>query len=271
MKVVVYLICIVMCNCAMGQAGALFLVAGQSNAVGQGDSLQSAQCDAGSAYEYSFITNALRELKDPVGIAELHFEKAHTGSAWPAFAKAFHQLSGKKVIIIQAARGGSSCHIKAEMNNYGTWDTQGHLPLFDSAIIKAKAAAHNTNMPVAGIIWSQGERDANAINAGQLTITEYKNALESVIKRFRNELGEKIPFYIIQTGHYVNHPVNGFDEVRKSQEEVAGTMKHVFIVYSDTNTFRQKQWMKDEIHYNQTALNDIGKEIANKVFLTNKK
>ncbi len=270
MKVVVYLICVLMCNCVLGQSGVLFLVAGQSNAVGQGDSLQSVQCNAGSAFEYSFTGNTLHALKDPVGVTELHFEKAHTGSAWPAFAEAYHQLSGKQIIIVQAARGGSSCHVKAEMNNYGTWDAQGRLPLLDSAVIKAKAAVSKTKMPVAGIIWSQGERDANAINAGQLTTAEYKTALETVIKRFRNALGESVAFYIIQTGYYINHPNKGFDEVRKAQEEIAATIRNVLIVYSDTNIFQEKQWMKDEIHYNQPALNNIGKTIANKVFITNK-
>jgi hypothetical protein len=50
---------------------------------------------------------------------------------------------------------------------------------------------------LSGIIWLQGERDANAILAGQMTKAEYETALLSVILRFRKAFGKKIPFYIM--------------------------------------------------------------------------
>jgi hypothetical protein len=42
-------------------------------------------------------------------------------------------------------------------------------------------------------------------------------------------------------------------------------------VYAPTNTFEGKGWMKDEIHYNQTALNNIGSAVAKQVALKEKK
>ncbi|HEU4554597.1 MAG TPA: sialate O-acetylesterase [Chitinophaga sp.] len=271
MKLIISVICLLALQNTMAQTKRLFLVAGQSNAVGQGDSAAAVHCAAGTAFEYSFTGNALLALKDPVGQHELHFEKANTGSAWPAFAKAYHNLTGSNVIIVQAARGGSSCHYKAELKNCGTWDNRGQLPLFDSAVIKAKAAACKTGLPVAGILWSQGERDANAVNAQQLTPEEYEQQLVLLINKFRKALGNQVNFYIIQTGYYTGHPVKGFDAIRKAQENVAGKMRHVFIVYAPTNTFEGKGWMKDEIHYNQTALNNIGSAVAKQVALKEKK
>ncbi|MBO9617456.1 MAG: hypothetical protein J7539_00355 [Niabella sp.] len=236
---------------------ALFLVAGQSNGVGQGDASLSVKNTAAPLYEYVFTNNAFRPLADPVGQEELHLQQAHTGSAWPAFAATYHQLTKDTVIIIAAARGGSSCNYKAELPGMGTWDVTGRLPLFDSAVLKAKAATALSKRQLKGIIWSQGERDANAINAGQLTPEEYEQTLRLLINRFRNALGDT-PFYIIQTGYYRGHPKMGFDAVRKAQAQLCNTMQQVYIVYDQTGTFEQKGWMKDDIHYNQTALNEIG-------------
>lgn len=250
-----------MVNPAMAQQ-VLFLVAGQSNAVGMGDSATSVSCEPQTAWEYRLQGDSLVPLKDPVGFAELHFEAARKGSAWPAFAKAYHAATGKQVVIVAAARGGSSCHRQAELDNYGTWDTAGRLRLFDSAIVKTKAAMRKTGLPLNGIIWSQGERDANAINSGTLTATAYAQALTQLIERFRQQLGEGAKFYLVQTGYYSNHPAAGFDAVRKVQEQLANKLKQVYIVYRHTGDFKEKGWMKDDIHYNQTALNDIGTTIA---------
>lgn len=253
----------------MGQT--IFLAAGQSNAVGMADSATSVQCAPGTAFEYRYKANTLAHLKDPVGNADLKFESAMTGSAWPAFAKAYHELTGKKVVIVPAARGGSSCTANAELEGNGTWSEQGRLLLFDSAVVKARAAMKLCHQPISGVLWSQGERDANAVNAKQLTPEEYEAGLIKLIARFRKELGATLPFYIIQTGHFTGHSDEGFDAIRKAQEHVAGQLKNVYIVYGQTIDFPAKGMMQDEIHYNQAALNEIGTTAARQVVLKEKK
>lgn len=244
------------------QSKSLWLIAGQSNAVGQGDSTLSPVCAAGSAWEYVYTSDDLIPLADPVGESGLNFEAAHSGSIAPAFARTFSYHLGKPVIMIVAARGGSSCHRKAELNNYGTWDTSGNLLLFDAAIQKVKAAQKKTNESLQGIVWLQGERDANAINDGKLTAVEYEQSLVALVNRFRESLGMPVPFYIVQTGYYTGHPREGFDAVREAQWRVATTLKNTFIAYAATHTFEARGWMRDQIHYNQTGLNHIGTTVA---------
>jgi hypothetical protein len=240
----------------------LFLIAGQSNAVGQGDANTSIRCKPGTAYEYSVTADSLFSLQDPTGYSELNFERARTGSIVPAFASVYNQLTGSKVIIISAARGGSSCHAKAELENYGTWSATGRLPLFNGTLEKVNGACKKTKLPLSGIIWLQGERDANAINTQQLTPEEYKQALQDVIIRFRKALSWQVPFYIVLTGYYKDHANYGFDCVRAQQERVATEIPDTYIVYRDTNVFIEKGWMKDAIHYNQEGLNAIGSAIV---------
>ena len=254
-------------NRLSAQQKVLFLIAGQSNAVGVGDSAKSAQCILGTAFEYRFSKDTLLHLKDPVGANELKFGAATTGSIGPAFAKKYAELSKKQVFMVSAARSGASCHQKAELDHYGTWDDAGSLQLFENAVLKTQKAVEKTGVELNGIIWLQGERDANAINAQVLTAQEYEAALTKLIQRFRAKFGRKVGFYIVLTGYYTGHPQTGFDQVRLAQTNVAKRLKNTHIVYENTHLFNEEGRLHDAIHYNQTALNDIG-ETAAKYILT---
>jgi hypothetical protein len=116
--------------------------------------------------------------------------------------------------------------------------------------------------PLSGIIWMQGERDANAILNGQLTPAEYQQLLEGLINRFREKFGKKLPFYIVLIAYQQDKPKTGCDAVRNVQQKVADKMKGVYIAYGETGEFAQRKWFKDIVHYTQVALNDIGKKTA---------
>jgi sialate O-acetylesterase len=255
--------CEILTGVCFAQEKLLFLVAGQSNAVGQGDSALSVKSGLNAAFEYRFTGNQLLRLADPVGANELSFEHAATGSAWPAFAAQLHLRSLKNIIIIPAARSGSSCNYKAELDSYGTWDTTGVL--LKNAVLKTQKAVEKTGQPLSGIIWLQGERDANAINSGTITVAEYEQRLRKLIARFRQQLGVGVPFYIVETGYYKNHSKVGFDAVQAAQQRVALTVPRVFVVFK-TAGFEAQNKLKDEIHYNQAALNEMGKAIADTVY-----
>lgn len=245
----------------------LFLLAGQSNAVGQGDSLKSLKCLPNTAYEFDATTNDFFPLKDPAGKAWKLFQRAGTGSVAPSFAKRLNELTGNHIYMVTAARGGASCHKKAEMSNYDTWDTNGKL--FEQAIEKTKMAEAKARIKLSGIIWMQGERDANAILNGQMKAAEYQDALKNLIKRFREKFGKKLPFYIVQTGYQQDKAPDGCLAVRNAQAAVATKMKGVFICYGETDGFAKRNWFKDIVHYNQEALNEIGVKTAEFVVARN--
>ena len=246
------------------QNAMLFLVAGQSNAVGQGDSTKSLNGLPNTTFEFDATTNDLIPLKDPVGKSWKLFQQAGTGSMAPAFAKRLNELSGKQIYIVTAARGGASCCRKAEMADYDTWATSGKL--FSLAVEKTNMAKKKAGLPLSGIIWMQGERDANAILAGQMTKAEYEAALESVILRFRKAFGKTLPFYIIQTAYQQDKAPDGCQAVRDVQAAVAKKIKGVYLAYKETSEFALRKWFKDIVHYNQDALNDIGTKTAEFIF-----
>lgn len=247
-------------NSLTAQKLQLFLLAGQSNAVGQGDSLKSVVCNPNTAFEFDASGNRFVPLKDPAGKSWRLFQRAATGSIAPAFAKRLNELSNRSVYMVTAARGGASCHRKAEMADFGTWDSCGKL--FGLAVEKTKMAETKAGVSLSGIIWIQGERDANAMLTGQLSKEEYRQALVNVIQRFRKEFGKRLPFYIIQSAFQQDKAPEGCQTVRDVQAEVANTIKRVYIAYDETGEFKRRGWFKDIVHYNQEALNDIGVKTA---------
>jgi hypothetical protein len=251
--------------CSDGLCGQqLFLLAGQSNAVGQGDSAKSVQPLAGTAFEFDAEAGNFIPLRDPAGKPWKLFQRAGTGSVAPAFARKFHELSGQKVYMVTAARGGASCAAKAELSFYGTWDESGYL--FPQAIEKTRMAEKAAGVKLSGIIWMQGERDANAFVSAQIVASEYEDAFLRLIQRFRKEFGETLPVYIVQTGFQQDKSPEGCQMVRDVQRSVSRKMKRVYLAYTETDAFAQRGWFKDNVHYNQEALNDIGEKTASFAF-----
>jgi hypothetical protein len=256
-------ICLLMHHALYAQQ--LFLLAGQSNAVGQGDSSKSNGNACDNAFEYDILLDSIKLLKDPAGQKWKSLETSNKGGTiLPSFTKRLNGLTHEKVVVVMAARGGSSCSKYAELGNYGTWDTGGKL--FSDAVEKTNKAITKSGIPLTGIIWMQGERDANAINDGKQTGDAFETALASVIKRFRNIYGKKLPFFMVQTGYQSGRPRTGNDIVRQKQASLSKTMKRVYLVYEDTNLFFERNWMKDNVHYNQDGLNDIGEKVADHVY-----
>jgi Carbohydrate esterase, sialic acid-specific acetylesterase len=249
-------------NELMAQPKRLFVIAGQSNAVGHGDSTRSPVCLPGSAFDYHTTGDTLVPLADPLGAEEFRFQSAKSGSIGPAFASEYYCKTSQAVALVSAARGGASAHRQAEIAKSGTWDTEGMLLLFPDAMNKIDGARRKTGLPVSGIIWMQGERDANAINDGKLTASGYQQAMIALIARFRGRLGSDVRFYIVQTGTYLNHPTAGYEQIRIAQAALPRSVPNVYLVYTETHQFPPKGWMTDEIHYNQTGLNHIGQTIA---------
>lgn len=235
----------------------LYLLAGQSNAGGLGDSALSNLQISSRAFEFDINSCSIKPLKDPAGQSWKSLEMVHgRGTILPAFTKKISELQNKNIIVVHAARSGSSCSVKAELDHYGTWDKNGKL--LRETIEKTEKARQVSGLGLTGILWMQGERDANAIHDGKETALEYKIALKSIISRFREAFGKCTPFFIIQTGYQSGRIQDGNDSVRAMQGIVAKEVDRVYMVYTETNLFFERGWMHDFVHYNQLGLNDIG-------------
>lgn len=244
---------------AYSQQKRFFLVAGQSNAQGMGDSLASDTIIPGSGFQY-LPSSGFVDLKDPVGFTIPPFIKANTGSAWPAFVRKYHELTGDTIYILATSRESTRLTPIPGSPNYYCWDSTGAL--FMPSVNYARTIINNHAMNIDGLIWIQGESDANFINNGTVNSVQYRNSLHNLIKTYRRQLRCDLPFFIVETGNNSLYPVAGYDSVRQVQRDVVDSIPGVYMCYDSTVFFPSLGLMNDHVHYNQPGYNRLGKGIA---------
>lgn len=240
----------------------VFLVGGQSNMRGLGAAAQSPHPQPDTVYKYDPGTEVFENVTTQEIIGSVGpIPPGTRGSAWPTFGIVYHMMTGRKVCIIPAAIDGSG-QISLSDTGFGHWGPDGDL-YGDSitAVQGAMAAiqAAGFNPVLRGVIWGQGENDAAKINATTESKAQYKAGFEAMIANYRTDLGSDLPFYIYQTGTDTGVSDTGYSQVRAAQQEVVDANPLLNKMQS-TNAidFPARTLMTDAVHYNQTALNELG-------------
>lgn len=238
-----------------------FLVAGQSNAQGQGVAATSVTVPTGKVLQ--FYNGAFTDANDPVG-------NANTGSAWPAFGLSYFNATGRKVCFVPTAIAGSAQLAAADTGN-GNWDAAGALyGLSVTALTTAFAAAVAAGYAptYGGVLWSQGETDADGINASTAGVTQanYQAALIAMIARYRVTFGTNLPFYIFATGTKTGGSDTGYGQVRAAQRNVRDADAQTQIVFENAYDYQWRSLMQvDHYHYTQPGYNEMGRIGASNV------
>lgn len=232
----------------------VFLVGGQSNAVGTGN-VRGPTTTPGTVYQY--YNGVFKSGDDPVGGAGI-------GSMWPQFGITYHQLTGRKVLLVPVAEGGASLTTEAQSVGKRTWDTTDTL--FDEAV----AIVHNATTTAAGqgfiphykgVVWVQGETDGDAIRNSLLTPAVYYTELIALQDRFQVALGTTSQLFIVRTGTRTGVADSpGLSDVRAQQDLAAYNDKDIHMIYRGAVDFPWKGWMDtgSDVHYGNDGLNDIG-------------
>lgn len=229
----------------------LFVIVGQSNAEGRGDSLQSPVSTNGL-----YISNAgvlTDPLADPVG-------GASTGSMWPAFSNEWFDLTGNRAAFVECATGGTPLLPDTAGSN---WSPSGSLRSAVPAIVTTAMA---TVSGVSGhqlgnvyFLWCQGESDAQAINGTTITGALYKTALKDLATYFKAQVPQMVEMAVIQTGRYgPNTQAAAWAEIRQAQEDACSESSLLRMIYRGAASFVTNAQMVDTLHWNQVALNKAG-------------
>jgi len=222
----------------------VFLVAGQSNSVGQGDYTLSPKVPDGQVFQY--YNGVISTGTDPLG-------NANTGSAWPSLGLEYNRISGKKICFVPSAVDGSS--VVYANNTTANWDVDGTL--FGIGVANVTAAMNaltnaGHNPVFKGVLWVLGETDAS-------NPTNHRTCLQACIARFRQIYGATMPFYISTVGFTGGTDSTAFQTVRGDQEYIAANDPYTHIMFRDAWSFPARGFMNsDNVHYNQTALNQLG-------------
>jgi hypothetical protein len=230
----------------------VWLIAGQSNAVGNsGSPLVAPTPTAGTAFQ--FYNNNISAAVEPIGNSD--------GSAWPAFAMSYYKLTGRKICFVPAGVNGTSMTAAAQIG-FGTWDTTGTL--YATSVLKADSAMSALTAagyaPVfKGVLWCQGETDADGINRGLINQAAYSAAFAKLIKNYRLEFGKGISFNIFRTGFRTDTLKTGYLQVQSTQVTLANPDSLTNVVYWNAPFFPDRSLMVDVYHYTQAGYNEMGR------------
>lgn len=246
--------------------GDLWILAGQSNMEGVGDlvdvepphplvrSFQSREQWAPAEEPLHWLNESPRPIHHviwglpmPETIAPRDPARAKGAGLGLTFAKAIVEQTGVPLGLIPAAHGGTSMQ---------QWDParkgQGGHSLYGATLERVRAVGGQ----VAGILWYQGESDANPADAAL-----YKARMTTLVQSFRADLGQPdLPFYSVQLGGFVTDPdpglVSGWNHVRESQRTWQETLPNVGMVSAiDCG-------LDDGIHIDTPGLKSLGKRLA---------
>lgn len=239
----------------------MFVIAGQSNAVGAGTSYQLLQpalkvvqpnvlyCGPQeSAVQWSSLT-------PPTQVEQMNYPNDPQGGFGPELmvGKTISDASGgQRVAEVKYAADGTSLHVG--------WNPDRGGSLYYSMLARvseALAALPNqqpgTTGKVAGFFWMQGETDAS----DGRTTAEYQADLTDLITHVRSNFkNDKLPFIF---GRITPIWANA-DSIRQAQANVAATIPYTYML--DTDGFERLPYPNDG-HYDNQGMLDLGRGLGN--------
>ena len=161
-----------------------------------------------------------------------------------SFAKARYAHTGAPVGLIPSAHGGTSMQ---------QWDParkgEGGGSLYGATLKRFEGVGGR----VAGILWYQGESDANPAD-----VAVYKDRMTALVRSFRADFGQPdLPFYLVQIGCFAaDETPEGWDGIREAQRTWAGTLPHTAMVSAIDLE------LDDLIHIGTDGLKRLGRRLA---------
>jgi len=163
------------------------------------------------------------------------------------FAKTLSDQTGVPIGLIPAAHGGTSMQ---------QWEPSrrdmGGDSLYGATLERIRANGGK----VTGILWYQGESDANPNDAAV-----YEQRMTELVQAFRTDLGQPdLPFYYVQLGVFANDPstdgINGWNSIRESQRVFQGALPNLAVVSAiDLG-------LDDAIHIDTAGLKTLGRRFT---------
>lgn len=243
----------------------LWIVAGQSNAVGYARPPYEAAKYCGQFWDWTTGVNALKPLKDPLNAWYPNY-----GSAWPSFARTFFELTGRKVAMLSVARGGSAV-TKYSSNTWYGEDAENTLRVNASTQYAAMTAALGTvneDYVLGGMLWIQGEAECGGVGNGTISVNEYVMGTEDVFRFFRALTSKSdLPIFMSQIGYTSSVRTNaallsGYQQIQAAQTDYCRTHENVYMAFEGAKYFLDAREMTDTIHYSQKGYNIVGDAFA---------
>ena len=237
----------------------LIVFAGQSNMSGAGGNAALATkvaANAGFEFRSSSDPTGLYPITEPFGARESGYLSdpmvLRHGSLVSSFISTYFSRTGTPVVAVSAARGGTDS---------AYWASAGTRADLQSKYTKARdyLTANGYTIRHRYLVFLQGESDSN----GKVTPAQYTANLNAAFSGLFNAGLEQV--FIITPGHAQGGIVN-YDEVVATQKNMCATSNKYTLASEVLRTLPMTtEYMADEVHYSQKALNMVGSNAAARV------
>ncbi|MES2329384.1 MAG: sialate O-acetylesterase [Bacteroidota bacterium] len=222
----------------------IYLLVGQSNMAGRGTPEAIDTLTDPNIWMFS------KEEKWVPAREPLHFDKPAVIGVGPGYAFAKEILKADKnvtICLIPAAVGGT----RIDLWKPGAYDEATKTHPWDDAIRRAKAALPSGELK--GIIWHQGESDANETRS-----PVYESKLRDLIERFRSELNApNVPFILGEIGDFKPGENKEIPVINAIIKNVAATTKNSGLAEAKGLVHRG-----DFTHFDAASARELGKRYA---------
>ena len=225
----------------------VFILAGQSNMVGQGTAAELApayrRAPANVEYYYNGYKAPLNRFK-------------HFGPEIGFAHEISRSFPNTKIKLIKFAVGGTSLFAWDPTWNPAKARSTGNAsagPLFKKLIKTVNIQFNGKESKLAGILWMQGEADARYLPAAK----QYAGNLNRFVNALRSKLHSPNALFIMGS---VNPPIALFPStpiVQKAQQVSASRIRNLRLIKTDDLGKRN-----DHVHYNTSGQIELGKRFA---------
>lgn len=222
---------------------AVYLLIGQSNMAGRG------VVEAEDSTPHPRIWMLNKEEKWVPAREPLAFDKPAVVGVGPgyAFAKEMAKTDASVICLVPSAVGGS----RIDVWKPGAYDSATKTHPYDDAIRRIKKAMETGELK--GILWHQGESDANARLSGS-----YEGKLRELIQRFRSELNAPgVPFILGEIGDFKPGENKEIPVINAVIRSVAGSTKNA--AFAENKGLTHKG---DFLHFDAASARELGKRYA---------
>ena len=231
--------------------GDVYLIAGQSNAVGYAKDVAADPPELGV---HLFRANgkwqlAAHPLNDGTGsVYEENLESANPGhSPYLSFAKRVKKANGYPIGLVACALGGSAL---------SQWSPAENGALYRNLLAMARAQGNG----VRGVLWYQGCADGSA-GLGE----SYLDRFTTFVNALRKELEQpELPFFTVQLNRFISAgPTSETDRawglVREAQRQAARRIPHVYVTPANDGR------LSDFVHNSASTNLILGERVARQV------